>query len=67
MRDILGGAKGPKRGAVLLNAGAALAIAGKAETMKDGVALAANLIDSGAALETLEKLIAASNRPEEAA
>ena len=64
VRDILGGAKGPKRGAVLLNAGAALSIAGKAETMKDGVALAANLIDSGAALEKLEKLIEVSNRPE---
>ena len=37
---------------------------GKAESMKEGVALAAQLIDSGKALETLEKLIEASNRPE---
>ena len=63
-RAILNGQKGPKRDAVLMNAGAALYIGGKAESMKEGVALAAQLIDSGKALETLEKLIEASNRPE---
>ena len=63
-RDILGGAKGPKRNAVLLNAGASLYIGGKAETFKDGVNLAAEIIDSGKALETLEKFIEVSNRPE---
>ena len=63
-RDILGGAKGAKRNAVLLNAGASLYIAGKAETFKDGVCLAAEIIDSGKALETLEKMIEVSNRPE---
>ena len=63
-RDILGGAKGCKRNAVLLNAGAALYIADKAKTMKDGVALAAKIIDSGKALKTLEKLIEISNKPE---
>ena len=46
-REILDGKPGPKREAVLLNAGAALYIAGKAETMEDGVRLAAELIDSG--------------------
>ncbi len=61
-RAILGGERGHKRNAVLLNAGAALYIAGKADTMKDGVALAGELIDSGAATRTLEKLIAVSNR-----
>ena len=61
-RAILNGAQGHKRNAVLLNAGAALYIAGKADTMKDGVALAGELIDSGAATRTLEKLIAVSNR-----
>lgn len=65
-RDILDGAKGPKLDAVLLNAGAALYIAGKAGTMKDGVALAASLIDSGAAKRVLEKMIEVSNRPESA-
>lgn len=64
-RDILGGAKGRKRNAVLMNAGAALYIGGKAETLKDGIALAAEIIDSGKALETLDKLIKVSNRPEE--
>ena len=63
--DILNGAKGPKRDAVLMNAGASLYIAGKAETFKDGIALAASLIDSGKATETLKKIIEVSNRPEE--
>ena len=63
-RDILAGAQGHKRNAVLLNAGAALYIGGKAATMKDGVTLAAELIDSGKALQTLEKVIEISNRPE---
>ena len=61
-RAILNGAQGHKRNAVLLNAGAALYIAGKADTMADGVALAGELIDSGAATHTLEKLIVVSNR-----
>ena len=61
-RAILNGKRGHKRNAVLLNAGAALYIAGKADTMAEGVALAGELIDSGAAARTLEKLIAVSNR-----
>lgn len=61
-RAILNGAQGHKRNAVLLNAGAALYIAGKADTTADGVALAGELIDSGEATRTLEKLIAVSNR-----
>ncbi|MBQ7944584.1 MAG: anthranilate phosphoribosyltransferase [Lachnospiraceae bacterium] len=59
--NILKGEKGPKRNAVLMNAGAALYIGGKAESMKEGIALAAELIDSGKALETLEMLIKISN------
>lgn len=62
--DILKGAKGHKRNAVLMNAGAALYIGGKAETLKAGTLLAAELIDSGKALKTLENFIAVSNRPE---
>ena len=61
---VLRGEKGHKRNAVLMNAGAALYIGGKAESMKDGIKLAAELIDSGKALETLHKLIEVSNRPE---
>ncbi|MBQ6270786.1 MAG: anthranilate phosphoribosyltransferase [Clostridiales bacterium] len=63
-KDILNGAKGPKREAVLLNAGASLYIAGKAPSMKEGVKLAAEIIDSGKAMETLNKMIEVSNRPE---
>ena len=59
--DILGGAKGHKRNAVLLNAGAALYIGGKAESFKDGIALAGEQIDSGKAAETLEMLKKVSN------
>lgn len=61
---ILKGEKGHKRNAVLMNAGAALYIDGKAETMEDGIRLAAELIDSGKVLETLNKFIEVSNRPE---
>ena len=59
---ILNGEKGHKRNAVLMNAGASLYIGGKADTMKDGIKLAAELIDSGKALKTLEKLIEISNK-----
>lgn len=61
---ILNGEKGPKRDAVLLNAGASLYIGGKARSMKEGIELAAALIDSGKAAETLQKLITLSNIPE---
>ena len=61
--DILNGVKGHKRNAVLMNAGAALYIGGKAKDMKEGVVLAAELIDSGKALETLQNFIEFSNRP----
>ncbi|MCR5090089.1 MAG: anthranilate phosphoribosyltransferase [Oscillospiraceae bacterium] len=64
-REILNGQTGPKRTAVLMNAGAALYIGGKADSIRDGISLAARLIDSGKALETLEKLIEVSNRPED--
>lgn len=63
-RAILGGEKGAKRNAVLMNSGASLYIYGKADTMKEGIELAAELIDSGKALETLEKFIEVSNRGE---
>ena len=61
-RDILNGAKGPKRDAVLLNAGAALYINDKAASFKEGVELAAEIIDSGKAMQLLEKFIEVSNR-----
>jgi anthranilate phosphoribosyltransferase len=63
-RSVLRGEAGYKRDAVLLNAGASLYIGGKAGSMQEGIALAAELIDSGKALETLERFIELSNRPE---
>lgn len=62
--DILRGAQSHKRNAVLMNAGAALYIGGKAQTVKEGIAHAAELIDSGKALLTLERFIAVSNKKE---
>ena len=63
-RRILAGEKGPKRDTVLMNAGAALYIGGKADSFAGGIALAAELIDSGKAATVLEKLIAVSNDTE---
>ena len=60
-RAILNGERGHKYNAVLMNAGASLYIAGKAQSMKDGIKLADEIIKSGKALETLEKLIKISN------
>lgn len=61
-RQILSGKlQGTKRNAVLLNAGAALYVGGKVASIGEGVKLAAELIDSGKAAETLERYIAASN------
>lgn len=59
--DILSGMKGPKRDAVLMNAGAGLYIAGKVDAFADGVHLAASLIDSGAARDKLNAFIRESN------
>jgi len=60
-RRILAGEKGPKRDTVLMNAGAALFIGGKAPSLREGILLAGELIDSGKALQTLEALIRISN------
>lgn len=63
-RNILKSEQGHKRNAVLMNAGAALYLNDKAENLAEGIKLAAELIDSGKATETLEKVIEVSNRPE---
>ena len=63
-RRILAGEKGSKRNTVLMNAGAALYIGGKAASFADGIVLAAELIDSGKAAAVLEKFIAVSNDTE---
>ena len=62
-RDILSGIeKGTKRDIVLLNAGCALYVTGKADTIADGIKLAEKSIDSGAALRKLEELIEFTNK-----
>jgi anthranilate phosphoribosyltransferase len=63
-KAVLGGARGPARDVVALNAGAALFIAGRAASVSDGIALAAAAIDSGAALRTLENLARLSHSGE---
>lgn len=60
-RQILDGQKGPKRNVVVMNAGAALYIAGKCATMEEGCRMAENLIDSGKAKVQLEKFVQATN------
>jgi anthranilate phosphoribosyltransferase len=60
LRKLLEGAKGPYRDIVLLNAAAAFIVAGKVETLAEGVGLGAETIDSGKAKATLDKLIATS-------
>ncbi|TCS64183.1 anthranilate phosphoribosyltransferase [Varunaivibrio sulfuroxidans] len=67
MRTMLGGAHGPLRDVVLLNAAAALLVAGKVETLKAGAERAARAIDDGHAMDTLDDLIAVTNAPTEAA
>jgi len=57
-RSILAGERGARRGIVLLNAGMALATAGAARDLDDGIAMAAEAIDTGHARQTLEALVA---------
>jgi len=59
-RELLGGAKGPKRDVVLLNSAAALRAAGLAGDFKEGIGLAAEALDSGRAGEVLERWAKAS-------
>ncbi|MFP3920219.1 MAG: anthranilate phosphoribosyltransferase [Dichotomicrobium sp.] len=58
IRETLAGAPGPLRDVILLNAAAALIVAGKAETLREGAEQAAQAIDSGAGAAALEKLAA---------
>jgi anthranilate phosphoribosyltransferase len=60
---LLEGAQGAYRDCVLLNAAAALIVAGRAETLRDGAAMAARSLDAGAALDVLRKLRAAAAPP----
>src|SRR5499426_1995780 len=62
IREILGGESSPRRDIVLMNAAAALVVGGAAQDFKDGVAIAARSIDSGAATKRLDALIELSRR-----
>lgn len=61
VRSVLAGEPGPRRDIVLLNAGAAIAVSGAASDLREGIRLAAQSIDSGAARQALERLAEASN------
>ncbi len=63
IRSVLSGEHGPQRDVVLLNAAAALLAAEVVTSMQEGVDLAAQAIDSGAALDTLERLARFSQNP----
>ncbi|MBS2021213.1 MAG: anthranilate phosphoribosyltransferase [Deltaproteobacteria bacterium] len=62
LRAVLRGENGPRRDAVVLNAGAALAAAGLCEALREGLELARKAIDSGAALDRQERLVAISKQ-----
>ena len=62
--DVLKGKQGPFRDVAVINAAAALVVAGKAKDLKEGASLAAKAIDSGEAEGRLDRLIAVSNAPE---
>ncbi len=62
LTDVLKGEKGAKRDIVLLNAAAAIVAAGKSDNLKDGIKLAEESIDSGKAMEKLEKLKEFTNK-----
>jgi len=61
IQDVLRGTAGPFRDIVLMNAAAALIVAGKAANLADGVERAARAIDTGAAAQALEKLVTITN------
>jgi anthranilate phosphoribosyltransferase len=63
-RSTLEGEPGPRRDVVLLNAAAALEVAGVAADLEEGLALAGAAVDDGRAASTLDRWIAVSNAPE---
>ena len=60
VRAVIAGEKGPRRDVVLLNAGASLFVGAKASSVREGIAIAAEAVDSGAARTKLNEMIAAS-------
>ncbi len=64
IRDVFTGTPGARRDAILLNAAGAIAAAGHAEDLREGLALARRAVDSGAASERLDQLVAFSHAEE---
>ena len=64
VREVLEGAAGPTRNVVLANAAGALLAADRVRTLREGIAVAAHSIDSGAALRNLDDLVALSQKLE---
>ena len=62
VREVFDGANGGRRNAILLNAAGAIAAGGHAEDLRDGLEIARETVDSGAAAERLEQLIAFSRQ-----
>jgi len=62
IRSVLAGKKGPQRDIVVLNAGAAIYVGGRAESLAEGTEAAARSIDSGGAAEALRGLVEFTNR-----
>ncbi|MDD5473445.1 MAG: anthranilate phosphoribosyltransferase [Candidatus Methanoperedens sp.] len=65
--DVLKGKQGAKRDIITINAGAALLVSGKADTLASGITMAARSIDSGAALKKLEDFVKTAGDPEKLA
>jgi anthranilate phosphoribosyltransferase len=62
MRSVLAGEKGPLRDITLLNSAAGFIVAGRASDLREGVRMAAEIIDGGKAAGVLERLVAETNR-----
>jgi anthranilate phosphoribosyltransferase len=60
IRDVLAGTRGPRRDVVLLNAGVALFVAGRVDTIDEGISAGASAIDSGAAQQRLQRMVESS-------
>ncbi|MBU4076783.1 MAG: anthranilate phosphoribosyltransferase [Euryarchaeota archaeon] len=65
--DVMNGKKGAKRDIIAINAGAALFVGGKAESLAAGIKMAAHTIDSGKALDKLKDFVKAAGDPEKLA
>jgi len=65
--EVLKGKKGAKRDIIAINAGAALLVGGKAETLASGIKMAGEAIDSGAALNKLKEFVKTAGEPEKLA